>query len=171
MKELKLTGSSHIVAQVDDEDYDHLSKKKWQLHKCNSGYYARAQFAGKNIMLHRYLIITKNTQHFQVDHIDGNTLNCQRSNLRLATHGQNMLNRNGTPKRAKKHSQYRGVQWHWNGRKKDGTPRESGKWVAVVRFDGKEVVVARTHFEIVAARVYDYWAKRIYGEFARLNAV
>lgn len=170
MKILELTHKElKKVAVLDDEDYELLKHKKWQLHPCNSGYYARAQFNGKNIMLHRYLLDAP--KGMQVDHIDGNTLNCQRANLRLATHAQNRQNAKKAKVRSFKSSKYKGVFWARNNKRPDGTLRETGRWRATVRFDGVERVVCNSHFEVVAARCYDYWAKRQYGEFARLNGI
>ena len=89
-----------------------------------------------------------------VDHIDGDTENCRRRNLRLATAKQNAANsasRGGA-------SQYRGV--HRAG---------SGKWVAQISKDGVRECLGSFESELNAAAAYDNAARRVHGEFARLN--
>jgi HNH endonuclease/AP2 domain len=74
-----------------------------------------------SVRLHKLL-----TGYDLTDHIDGDTLNNRLSNLRPATHAQNMLNRklgkNNT-------SGYKGVYWN----------KRHTRWVARVRIDGKTV--------------------------------
>lgn len=61
-----------------------------------------------------------------VDHIDGDTLNNQCSNLRLATQSQNNANQHGAKKGSK--SGVKGVYWH----------KQASKWCAEVVHDKKK---------------------------------
>ncbi|MFE4571380.1 HNH endonuclease [Paenibacillus chitinolyticus] len=91
-----------------------------------------------------------------IDHIDGNELNNQKKNLRIATHKENMRNRKvqeGT-------SRFKGV--HWNSKDKC--------WRVKIN-DMSSVWLGKYTDEVVAANVYNYHAKLLYGEFALLNQV
>ena len=57
--------------------------------------------------MHR--MIMKPPRNREIDHIDGNRLNNQRNNLRLATSSQNKANR--CPRKDNR-SGYKGVSWH-----------------------------------------------------------
>jgi len=101
MREIKLTQGK--VAFVDDEDFEELNKFKWYAHKHRNTYYALRGFPIRFTM-HRELIFVP--QGLITDHIDGNGLNNQKSNLRAVTNrvnGQNL--------HIKKTSQFPGVYW------------------------------------------------------------
>lgn len=96
MKEIKLTQG--FVAIVDDEDYERLSHYKWHANKV--GYdgdvvYARRRSRkgekGTHIYMHRFIMNTADNQ--EVDHIDYNTLNNRKSNLRNVSKKDNLKNR------------------------------------------------------------------------------
>src|SRR5687767_1877850 len=74
--------SRGFFALVDDADYEWLSKMRWSY---VNGYAVRN---GTN--MHR--LITSAPVGMDVDHIDRNRLNNQRSNLRVCTHKENMQN-------------------------------------------------------------------------------
>lgn len=93
MKELILSGN--YIVQLDDADYDIISKMRgWYIHKEQYNN-AKTNYAthDKYGRLHRYLLNITDP-HILVDHIDRNGLNCQRSNLRIVTCSENK--RNGT---------------------------------------------------------------------------
>lgn len=94
MKEIKLTQGK--IALVDDCDYDWLNQYKWSVQK---GYAKRNDYKNNKrttIYMHIELYLKyfgKIPEGRVVDHIDRNPLNNQLSNLRLATHAENMRNR------------------------------------------------------------------------------
>lgn len=88
-----------------------------------------------------------------VDHEDNNSLNNRRSNLRAATAQQNLCNK---PCRSK--SGYKGV-----------STTDSGKWKAHIMHNYKPICLGRHATAEQAARAYDVDAKRIQGQFAKLN--
>ena len=93
----------------------------------------------------------------QVDHIDHDSLNNQRSNLRLCTCSENQRNRRGRPKNNT--SGYIGVAWY----------RRCGRWGSQIWVNGKDHWLGLFDDPAEAARVRDAAAKRLHGEFATLN--
>jgi hypothetical protein len=93
MKEIKLT-NSHLIALVDDEDFERVSKYKWRFqkdHKHRTYFTVRGSIGRKEVYLHRFVLDLGKTS-LVVDHIDRNTLNNQKSNLRLVTQRENVMN-------------------------------------------------------------------------------
>jgi hypothetical protein len=87
-------------AIVDAADFEWLSRWKWSFMKGShnrNGYAARGQHInGKlvHVLMHREILgLPKGERFPQGDHRDSNGLNNVRSNLRVATHQQNMCNR------------------------------------------------------------------------------
>lgn len=159
MKEIKL--SQGKVALVDDADYDWLSQWKWYAAKGGNSFYAQRNIKvnGQNspIKMHRFILGLTDTKVFS-DHIDGDGLNNQRSNLRACTQKENNRNR-GAEVGSK--SKYRGVSF--NSRLQ--------KWLAQIRVDYKLIHIGCFVIEEDAARAYNEVAQKYHGEFARLNVV
>jgi hypothetical protein len=113
MKEIKLTQGK--VALIDDEDYEYFNQWNWFAHKDHHTYYAgrsiNVQGHQKQLWMHRELLDTP--QGRQVDHIDHNGLNNQKSNLRNCTFSQNMVNKTTCSKTG-----YLGVSFYDFNRKK-----------------------------------------------------
>jgi hypothetical protein len=113
MKEIPLTQGK--VALVDDEDYEELSKYKWCAHKHGRIFYAvrcTPKKPQKMIRMHR--IVNKTPEDLFTDHIDGDGLNNQKSNLRTVTTRENCQNHHHP-----KSSKYPGVTLHhglWQAR-------------------------------------------------------
>jgi hypothetical protein len=100
MKKIPLTQGQ--FALVDDEDFEFLNQWKWKAawNKATQSYYAqRGQRVGKKgttITMSRLIMNTPKS--FDCDHIDHNTLNHQKHNLRNVTHSHNSMNRRGAMK-------------------------------------------------------------------------
>lgn len=155
MKEIKLTRG--LTALVDDEDYELLNSTKWYAEKYTHTFYARKRINNKLVSMQNFLLNVHSP--LRVDHIDGNGLNNQRSNLRVCTHRQNMLN---VGKRRKNpSSQYLGVSYDKSRR----------KWSASMGINYKSIPLGRYDTEIGAAIAYNEAAKKHHGEFAKLNVI
>ena len=159
MKTVPLGGKKAAgrVALVDDEDYELVNQYRWHVREDarpghRSGPYAGTCLPGPGGKFVFVFMHTLVTDFPKPDHIDGNGLNNQRSNLRPATAGQNCANRRGWGR-----SPYKGVTP--NGR----------KWVARIGYDHKIRNLGNFTSEEDAARAYDAAAIELYGEFARLN--
>lgn len=94
MKEIQLTQGK--VSIVDDEIFDELNRHKWFARPNGFGKFYAARSSGKEdnyeiVLMHRYIL---NTPKGMVgDHINGNTLDNRKSNLRNTTYSQNSMNR------------------------------------------------------------------------------
>jgi len=170
MKTIKIKDKE---ALVDDEDYDWLNDLKWWTlvgRKANPLYPVIFK-NGKYLYMHRLVMFAhlKEPTNLEIDHIDRNPLNNQKSNLRWVTHSQNCLNRkgsNGTPKPHRSDnpdriytSEFRGVARH----------KYSKKWEARIRLGDKKLHIGIFPAERWAAMAYDIWAKEIYKDKAKLN--
>ena len=93
MKEIPLTQGQ--VALVDDEDFERVNQYKWHaLLDPNTGkYYAKRRDGNKNtfIIMHRFIMSTP--QGLVCDHINGNTLDNRKCNLRNCHKVENNWNR------------------------------------------------------------------------------
>lgn len=109
MKEIQLTRG--YVAIVDDEDFPAVSRFKWSAGTANGGVYAirMEKVSGKKKQFSIHRMLMGNPKGKQVDHINHDTLDCRRANLRVATCAQNQWNRKGPQKNST--TGVRGVQW------------------------------------------------------------
>lgn len=151
--ELLLSRGQYTV--VDDADYVWLRQWKWTLRVNQRRMYAlRKTRDRKTIYIHN--AIMQPPMGFVVDHIDGNGLNNQRSNLRICTEQENLRNKH---KRIITSSQYKGVSW---------MPRRK-KWDARIRVNYKLIRLGHFVEETDAARAYDKAAREHFGAFANTN--
>lgn len=152
MKEIPLTQNKKAL--VDDDDIELLSKHTWCAWWSGRRWYAQCRFQRKVIYMHR--LVTNASNGLEVDHIDKDGLNNQKSNLRVCTRGQNSRN---TGKSKSNKSGYKGVCW--------ASRRQS--WLAQIKADGKNYFLGHYDDPIEAARAYDAKARELFGEFARTN--
>lgn len=147
----KIPLSREMFALVDDDDYEALSAVRWHAHWTGSRWYARRERRTANgrrecIYMHRTIISGD-----EIDHKDGDGLNNQRGNLRVATRSMNMGN---TKIRSDSEQPYKGIY-----------QLPSGRWAARIR--GRYLGTHKT--SEVAALAYDMAALATFGQFARLN--
>ncbi len=159
LNEIALTQGK--VAIVDAADYAWLSRWKWRAQKRSRTWYAeRKEKNGdgkrRTIRMHREILGLSPGDGLECDHVNRYGLDNRRSNLRIATHVQNM--RNGR-KRLDNKSGYIGVDWH----------KATGRWRAQIRANGKTLHLGLFDDKHVAARVRDEAALKHHKKFARLN--
>lgn len=155
MTELQLPRTTK-VALLDDLDYERLIGtglgRGWYL---GSNNYVTKGWKGVMISLHRLIMGFPDAD---VDHIDGDRLNNQRSNLRLATDQTNAWN---VAKHRDGNSQFKGVHRHKG--------RGHKRWVAQICIERKQRNIGYFMTERQAAMAYDIYASLAFGEYARLN--
>lgn len=156
MRHLPLTQG--FVALVDDADYERVvAEGPWHTARRRRGIYAERMVRRPDGSRHKIGLHTFITGWDFTDHIDGDGLNNCRSNLREATHAENVRN---VGRRIDNQSGYKGVCW------KAG----NSKWVAQINeASGKRKHLGYFDDQIEAARAYDAAARAIFGPFARLN--
>ena len=124
--------------------------------KHNQGY-RRIKIEGKSYLAHRvawYLHLGAWPDE-DVDHVNRDRSDNRIDNLRLANRRDNIRNL----KREGGSSCYKGVSW-------DNT---RNKWVACIKYEGKNHNLGRYTSEEEAALAYNKVAKEKFGEFAYLN--
>ena len=147
-----------VVLIIDDIDADLLKKCGASIHKSSTSLYARCTrgiYNGK--MLHNVLMNPKKGQ--QVDHINHNTLDNRRQNLRLCSVKQNCMNRR---KRKNCTSKFKGVYKKVEVVKN----KEYVYYQARLTVNGKDTSIGYFKSEIDAAKAYDAVCKKEHGEFA-----
>jgi len=90
---IKSKGENYIVL-IDEDDYEKFCKHTWRIHhdKSNKKYcITNICINGKKttLKLHRFLMGLENGDKRMINHIDGNSLNNQKSNLEMCN---NMYN-------------------------------------------------------------------------------
>jgi hypothetical protein len=166
VKEIELHGKygRGLCALVDDEDYELVKDISWhgKINKWKNGntwIYARGALKlpdGKFKLVYMHRLIVDAPSNVFVDHINGNTLDNRRENLRFCTFTQNRYN--SKPDSGSK-SEYKGVYWC----------AKSNKWEARITVNGQVKSYGRYDDKVIAAHVYDGAAITHFGEFARLN--
>ena len=154
-----------LYAVVDDADYLELVEYRWyaKWNKDTRSYYAvrnTRNAEGRPVKVYMHLQILKPTEKYIGDHINHDTLDNRRSNLRELTPTQSTLNR-----RRRKHttSQYQGV--YWNRRRKKWHSRISKTTGGQRRFWH----IGYYENEEEAALAYDEAAKALFGKDAYQN--
>lgn len=152
------------VAIFDVTDSAAVGRFNWTTIK-PGGPTARRVYAQRRVMVGDELIaICLHKEIFgaaecQIDHINGDGLDCRRENLRAATNAQNQMNKITTTAK----SGYRGVHKTKNGWLATISKTENGNRRQRQRFLGYHKTA------IDAAMAYDRAAIVLFGEFARPN--
>lgn len=157
-KEIELTQGQYAL--VDDEDFDYLNQWKWfaAYDPSPKSYYAVYTQYGKerkiNIRMHR--VITNCPDGYEVDHINGNTLDNRRCNLRICIKRDNQKNKkiykNNT-------SGYKGVSWS----------KANKKWIASIKINGCQKYLGLYSTPEKAHEAYKAAALKYHGEFANFG--
>ena len=157
---IRIQLTEDVYTRIDDADQLLISGFPWRPLFQADHTYVHAWNGYQHVYMHRLIAGADDKRH--VDHWDGDGLNNQRINLRVATRGQNQANR-GRSRAVRTSSgiasQYKGVYWD-SGRQ---------RWSANVCYNKKTRSLGRHLTEEAAARAYDAAATEVWGRFARLN--
>ena len=136
---------------IDDEDYEKVKQhKKWYL--CNHGYPHTRVYEPVNTTLRLSRFIMNVYDDRVIDHINHDVLDNRKSNLRVCTMKENMMN-----KSKNRTSLYKGIK------------RQKTNWSARINFNKKSYHLGCFATAEEAARAYDKAALSFYGEYAHLN--
>lgn len=140
---------------LDRSDYERVKGKfLWRARKAKSGaYYVKG---GPGRCLARYILGMPSGPH--IDHINGDSLDNRRINLRPCTHSQNQWNR----KRAPGISRLKGATHFKNH-------PSTCRWMSRITKNGKRKLLGFFPSALMAALAYDDAAYAIHGEYAGLN--
>lgn len=142
---------------------EEIEKYKWHLHR--SGY-TETWWCDENKKVHKttlhQAIIALSGQEvpdgYEIDHKDGNKLNCLESNLRICTNSQNKCN---VKIRTNSKSGAKGVTYH----------NQTGKWQALISINCNPIFLGLFDTIEDAAKAYNEAAIQHHGEFAVLNNI
>lgn len=140
---------------VDDDVYLWASQFDWRV--TNERKYKYAVTGGRHKM-HRIVMGTMRDSKLFVDHINGNGLDNRRENLRVCTVSENFMNQ---CLRTNNSSGYKGVH----------KLKAGGKYQSFCAVGGKRIYLGVFDTAEQAAIEYNRAAKRMHGEFARLNII
>jgi hypothetical protein len=114
---------SHVKCYVDKSDISAIQSSCAGLHVVEDKshtVYVSTCVKGTPILLHRFLMRLRADDKRDVDHINGNTLDCRRGNMRIVDHQVNCQNRSGDSETG-----IRGVRG------------KNGRWVAEITVAGQ----------------------------------
>jgi hypothetical protein len=164
-----------FTVTIDAEDWERVSQYTWgvamnqykplsEYKELPKRFYIRTvrkneEGLRKSLFLHRFLINTP--KGMQTDHINGDTLDNRKKNLRFCTSAENQANRG---KNKNNTSGYKGVIY-----KTWGDPQTKKKWIAKIKHNWKCHTIGHFITKEEAAKAYDKRAKELFGEFATLN--
>jgi hypothetical protein len=161
MKEIVVHSKKHgnVVALVDDEDFEMLSKFHWWRGGNRKQYAYQSNSIGNRRYRHKAMhrMIMGYPDSF-IDHRDGNGFDNRKENLRLCTQRQNTWNKSV---QHNSKTGFRGVFFQ----------KELGKFRALIRIDGKQKHIGCFSNAIDAAIAWNNQALKSWGEYARLNKI
>lgn len=149
-------------AKVDTEDYEWLSQYSWRAIK-KPTYYAQRSWnengKTRSIKMHREILKIYDPS-VMVDHINGDTLDNRKENLRLCSNSQNQANRDIPITNT---TGFKGVQYIKNPRYK------YKKYKAAIVHQGKQHFLGCFYTAEDAAKAYNEAAIKFFGPFAKVN--
>lgn len=151
--------SSGKYALIDPEDYEYLSKFNWNDYTGYPRTFRRRKSENNKLIgTSMHALILKAPKGLAIDHINGNTLDNRKKNLRIVTSQQNGCNRklgsNNT-------TGYKGVTYH----KRDRLYQSS------IKIKGKRQYLGWFKTAEEAANAYNKASKILHGEFGRINEI
>ena len=150
MKKIRLANNKGF-ALIDDEDFEKINQYTWHITDKNAA--KRSDYTNsktpKSVLMHRQ-ILNVHDPEIEVDHINHNRLDNQKSNLRLCNGSQNCANRIMK-------NNLKGIR------------QKGKKWQARIRTKGKEIHLGTFKTCEDAINVYNKKIKEIFGDFAQVN--
>jgi hypothetical protein len=147
---------------IDAEDIERVSQFWWYKKPDQNYVICDLHKNGKllrRIRLHRFLMNVLDEDRVVVDHINRNSFDCRKSNMRIATQSQNCLNKS---MHSKNTTGYIGVQYI----------KSSQTYTAEIGLATNTIMLGSSKEKIECAQMYNEAAKLLYRQFAgQLNDV
>jgi hypothetical protein len=147
------------VARVSREDWHELSRHTWRVVTRDKVHFYAARHPkmvggkrGNQILMHRYILNCPDSP--TGDHINCDTLDNRRENLRPASFSENARN---SRRGINNTSGLKGVCWN----------AQRGKWQAGIKTNGRSIHLGLYTDKYEAHAAYYEAASRLFGEFAR----
>lgn len=159
MKKIPLSQGKFAI--VDDNDFEDVNRYKWYF---NNGYAVRGVYVGtidgksktRRVYMHKFIL--GSISGMVTDHVNRDSLDNRKSNLRHCTIHQNGMNQKIN--RSNNKSGFRGV--YKNMRSK--------KWTAVISIKGQPTKhIGNFETPELASKAYNRVAEEAFGEFAVVN--
>lgn len=139
---------------IDLEDIDLVQEYNWSTGSIGKYFYALRNDKGHRIYLHRFIL--RAPANTVVDHINGDTLDNRKANIRITDKRGNACNSVSRPNTS---SRFKGVS----------LAKRNNKWEAYICINGKKKNLGVFKNELDAAMAYNKAALENFGEYARLN--
>ena len=143
---------------IDDEDYSLVSKYTWRPSKPNKPYFITTlkmeNGIQKTMNFHRLIMGCTCGDDTVVDHINHDTLDNRKCNLRITTKQGNARNRSRTIRST---TGYKGVSFY------------KGTYHSSLEYENRHIFMGSSNNSVECARWYDMMAIKLFGEYACTN--
>lgn len=150
-------------AIVDDDIFNKYSTVPFYASKVKDKFYARTSRTllpnSIRTYLHHLVIGKPSSKQWMVCFKNGNSLDCRRENLQYIRKSDNTQKHSKTQTKRVKSSKYLGVTFR------------PAHFRARIKFDGKTINIGEYKTEKEAAKAYNEYAKKLFGDKAKLNEV
>lgn len=143
-------GKRDVEVLIDDEDWPLVSQYQWWAVNQHGTIY----IINRALKLHRVIMDAPNG--YSVDHINGNTLDNRKGNLRICLNKDNVKN---SKRPHNNTSGVKGVCWDKN----------RSKWMAKIKVDQRTINLGRYNDIEEANKAYFNAGRKYFGEFFRAN--
>lgn len=148
LERIQLSGGKTAI--VDPEDFSTLSQYKWFASESKKGHFYAMRSVGSTGKIQMHREITNCPEDMIVDHINGNSLDNRKSNLRICSHSENMRNQ-----KLRSGSEFKGV----------GFCKIKNKYRARIMLDRKDYHLGYFDTKEDAAKAYAEASKNYHGEY------
>lgn len=132
------TNDNSVVFKIDKEDYEKIRLISWYVNKKSENNWYMENKGKESLSVHRLVMDAKKGEY--VDHINGDTLDNRKSNLRIVTKQQNGFN-----SKIRKNNTSGFVGVHFDN--------ASNNWVATIKYSDKKTHLKKTKDKNEAIRL------------------